>query len=510
MGGLLTKLRVISSNYRGNKRVLELIDNYINKMEKLEEKKILVNLFGLKIHQIETQKESYPLIAQLIQQMLIISKEINYDEGLAYAYAFVWYMERLKGNNATSIEAIAKAMQHISKVEKPDKYIYYFILYSYANQIWLESHSLEAVELLEECANYFKDSGFYRSLTQTLGILMLIYEKIQNYDRASDMASELMKNKKTFSFLPEDVKAFSYYFAALGQLYHFQLSKSENNFEKTLKILENSYHNNLYYYYYVNSFSHLSEIKALVGELDEALEIIAKTGKFMKDEHLSGNLDDFTLKQSSHRFNLTKFYVYTRVYGYKLTTLQDLIEQIYDGIKKFYSNRIMLSEFLLDAELSYNQLLELKKIDNISVKRVHHIIDFILEQTRPDNRYTSKERFENSINILLNRSTISDELLVEQAFVDCLIAQQLFKFNQYQAIYDLLRPYKEQLDLIEVAELKVYLNGLFQYADYKRGNPVAAAYQYVAIKHCRCQGFSRLGHFLAQNFEQIKKEALDG
>ena len=69
----------LASNKRNN-QVLELIDKAIEKCKKLDNKKVLVKLYGHKILIIYNYRENIQLASNLIDEMLYISKEIQREE----------------------------------------------------------------------------------------------------------------------------------------------------------------------------------------------------------------------------------------------------------------------------------------------------------------------------------------------------------------------------------------------------------------------------------------------
>ena len=182
----------------------------------LDNKKALINLYGYKIPIIYNFKEKLPLASQLINEMLTISEEISYQDGIAWAYSYIWYIEKVKGNEKKSAKAMDKSLEILNQLTDCNRYIHHFILYSYAVEKWLEERDTKSSDILEECADYFFQNGFYRSLVQTLGILLIIYQRTQNSEKVLEISKGLLGNKRVYEKLPKDVQACTHYVAGLG------------------------------------------------------------------------------------------------------------------------------------------------------------------------------------------------------------------------------------------------------------------------------------------------------
>ena len=81
---------------------------------------------------------------------------------------------------------------------------------------------------------------------------------------------------------------------------------------------------------------------------------------------------------------------------------------------------------------------------------------------------------------------------MEHAYTDLLIAQELFSLKRYAEISPLLKKYERRLNQIEVLEMRIFMEAFIQVGKFKNGDPLGPALQYMAIKKCRDNGFSRL------------------
>ncbi len=488
-------LQLLASNEK-SLGVSKLIDKTIENCRLLDDKKALVNLYGYKIPIIYNFKEKLPLAPQLIKEMLIISNEINYQEGIAWAHSYVWYIEKVKGNEKKSAKAMDKSLEILNQLTDCDRYIHYFILYSYAVEKWLEERDTKSADILEECADYFFQNGFYRSLVQALGILLIIYQRTQNSEKVLETSKGLLGNKSVFEQLSKDVQAFTYYLAGLGHVLQYSLTNAETHFEKSRKILKESYKSSIYFGYYLTTLSYLSAIYALQGKLDQATQSVEETEKLLQDEFIQENLDRVSKRQIVHTFNLTKFYVQTRKKDFNFEESSDLIENIYSGTQINYSDAIMLSEFLLNAQLSYKQLLELQKKDNVSLKRVKHVTSFMVEKTRTDVDLKTFELLRNCIVTLWKRRAPNDDTFVEQSFVNLLLAQQYYEMGRFDEMNKLLKPYSDNLDTIEVLEQRLFIKGMMYFAAHRSGDFTAAPKFCKTIEECKVNNFTSLEELL--------------
>jgi len=260
-------LQLLASNERSH-GVSELIDKTIEKCKFIDDRKALVHLYGYKIPIIYNFKEKLLLASKLVSEMLIISKEINYQDGIAWAHSYVWYIEKVKGNEKKSAKAMDKSLETLNQLTDCDRYIHHFILYSYAVEKWLEERDPKSADILEECAEYFFQNGFYRSLVQTLGILAIIYQRTKSREKVLETSKSLLENHFIFEQLPKDVQAYTHYLVGYGYTLQCSLSEAEAHFEKSRKILKESYKSSIYFGYYLTNLSHLSAIYALQGKLD--------------------------------------------------------------------------------------------------------------------------------------------------------------------------------------------------------------------------------------------------
>ncbi len=459
-------------------------------------KKALVNLYGYKIPIIYNFKEKLLIASQLINEMLTISKEIDYQDGIAWAYSYVWYIEKVKGNEKKSAKAMDKSLETLNQLTDCDKYIHHFILYSYAVEKWLEERDPRSIDILEECTDYFFQNGFYRSLVQTLGLLLIIYQRTQNREKVLEISQVLLGNKSVFEKLPKDVQAYTHYVSGIGHMLQYRLENAETHFGRAHKIFENIHKQTIYISNYVLALSYLSMSQALQGKLDQAIQVIDKTENLLQDDFIQKNLDKVNKRQITHTFNLIKFYIQTRKEDFNIEESSDLIKTIYSGTKVDYSDAIMLSEFFLNAQLSNKQLLELQKKDNVSLKRVKHINSFMMEKTRTDVDLKTFERLRNCIVTLWKRRVPKDETFIEQSFVDLLLAQQYYDLGRFNEMNKLLKPYKDNLDTIEVLEQKLFIKGMMYFAAHRSGDFTAAPKFYKIIEECKSKDFTSLeAHF---------------
>ena len=205
-----------------------------------------------------------------------------------------------------------------------------------------------------------------------------------------------------------------------------------------------------------------------------------------------------------HIFNLTKFYIHSRLHNFDIENLRELIQKIQGNISKYYSNSILLSEFLLNANLSKEDLIQIRNLQNPSTKRVEHILNYLIDRVD----CIEQKQIIDLINVLKTRPAADRMTFVERAFADLLAAQEYFKLERYTEIYPLLRKYKNQLHNIEVLELRIFMEAFIQIGAFKNGDPMGPALQYLAIKKCKYQGFSRLENKLLNYLELQKREVL--
>jgi len=499
-------LRFLASNKR-TLQVSELIDKAIEKCKKLGNKKTLVLLYGHKILIIYNYRENIQLASDIIDEMLYVSEEIEFKEGMAWALSYKWYIEKFKGNKKASTQALVKAMSIIRNTKCNDEYIYNFVQYSYAMERWLEEHDTSIIKILEECLDFYYNNGFYRSFAQSLGFLGIIHIRYQNSKEILYMSKKIIANRTFFNSLQSDIQGIIYYFIGLGYLLNANLSFAETYFSESDRILKPQYKKTIYFSNYIILQSHIATVKALQGRLEESLIVTKEVEKLLEQDFFNKNLELNTKKQIFHTLNLNKFYVYSRFKEFNSKEMQDLIEEIYEGCKNLYSDFMLLSEFILNANLEYAKMKNLITSDNFSLNRVKHIISFII-QKRDSKEESNDRKHLQRIEILNKRERNEKTTFIENALADLLIAQQLFLLKQYEEIYALLRKYEKQLHRIEVLELRVFMEAFIQVGAYKNGDSLGPALQYMAIKKCRQYGFSRLENNLLDYLNMQRNDAL--
>ncbi len=500
-------LQLLASNEKSH-GVSELIDKTIEKCRIIDDKKALVNLYGYKIPIIYNFKEKLPLASQLINEMLTISEEINYQDGIVWAYSYIWYAEKIKGNKEKSAKAMDKSLEILNQLTDCDKYIHYFILYSYAVDKWLEEHDPTSIQIFEDCLNYFYHNKFYRSLAQTLGMLSVIYMRTQDNKKALETSIKILSNKSLFNKMPDDVKGIVYYFTGLTHLLNSNLSLAESSFTDAYDILKLVSEKSIYFSYFITLCAYFSVVKALQGKIIQAFEMINEVDKLLKKEFYIKNLDKNTESQILHTLNLIKFYVYSRKIDFDLETSLDLIDEIIEGCKNHYSDFLLLTEFILNANLDNHTLKELSNTNYFSLNRVKHIIEFMIEKTITDEEISDEQRHLNCINILKNRIRTDNTTFIEDTYAGLLLAQELLDLQRFDEIYPLLRKYKDQLHKIEVLEMRIFMKAFIQVGEFRNGDPLAPAVQYMAIKKCRKHRFTKLEQLLFQHQQTMRNWVL--
>ncbi len=488
MSLFIDRFRVISSNHRNEEGILETINKTIRKCNQLNDRKSLVKLYEMKMSQIEHQKEEHQNIVQIIQQMKDISKEINYMGGLALAYYKEWYIEKHKGNDKKSIEAINNSINYVTQYLNSENYEYNVCKYSFAVEIWLSKREPIAPSILEECANYFYKNNFYRSFVQSLSLLVLIYQQTQNKEKSIQLVRRIIQNKNVLHKMPLEIQAIIDYFIGVNHRLNLNINEAKHYFLKSQNNLRGKYKKSVYLGYFLRCQAHLTACYALQGELELALNQMKEVEELIEESVTTRNLDSFSKKQIEHDFNLIKFYIHSRLQNFQTEDLSELIQVILENIKKQHSDPIFFSEFILNTNFSEDQLERIKNLNNPSTKRVQHIITFLIEKIT----HSEEIQVVELIQALKNRTVEERMTFVEKAFADLLAAQEYYKLNRFAEIYPLLRKYENQLHRIEVLELRIFMEAFIQVGAFNNGDPLGPALQYMAIKKCREYGFSRL------------------
>ncbi len=503
--GIIKNLRLVSANEK-SEIVLEIIRRAIKWSKKLNHKKSIVNLYELEIKQLFHKRSSIKRINFLLSEMFRISKEINYIDGLILAYSIEWGILKLEGRIKESTNSLRKVKLLLSKNEQKDNYVYYICKYSLAFEDWVLNHNFETANDFEDCSKFFYKEGFYRSLAQTFSFLSVIYSRRQQGKRALDMGNKILANRALFENLPLDVKGIMYYFTGLGHMLVADLVMAESYFNEAYNILKPIYKSSIYFSNFLVLHSYLATVKGLQGKTKQAADMCKEAGKLLQTEFIKENLDENTKKQITHTYNLTKFYNISRLSNYNPQENQELMEEIYEGCKVHYSDFMTFSEFILNSNFDFDKLQQLLTIDNFSINRVKHLIEFMLEKQKLEAEISQEQKSLNCITILEKRVITSKTTFIEHANANLLIAQQLFSLKRYAEISPLLKQYESRLKRIEVLEMRIFMEAFIQVGAYKNGDPLGPALQYMAIKKCRDYGFSRLENKLLDYLQLQRKE----
>ncbi|MFW9851734.1 MAG: hypothetical protein ACFFDS_02220 [Candidatus Thorarchaeota archaeon] len=502
----IDKLQILVYNERSNERVLLMVEKTIELSKEIRDDLSLIRLYSLKISHLHYSKKNLQTVKDLAEEIRTLSERLNYYDGMTLYHLHKWYIHKFEGNELLSKDSMKNATKYITRSVTNDEFIKFIYKYTFAFDNWVSSHDINCAKLFEECIDYAYNNNLFRNLAQTLGILSIIYIRTQNSKKILEISKKIIGDLLIVERMPVEVKALLYYFTGLGYMLELNLNFSEKFFEKAYNILKLIYKKSSYFSNYVVIHSHMITVKALQGKLEETGLIIKKVEDLLKEEISEERLDLGTRKQIYHTLNLNKFYVYSRLKDYESEKMKELIEEILVGSRTLYSNFMLLSEFILNSNLPSARLEELLTIDNFSINRVKHIISFMLLKTKEED--SKEQKFLRRIEMLTNREKASKTTFIENAFIDLIIAQQLFSLKKYGEIYFLLNKYKNQLHRIEVLELRIFMEAFIQVGEYKSGNPLGPALQYMAIKKCRMYGFSRLENILIDYLEIQKQEVL--
>lgn len=505
LNDLIADLRVISANEK-SESVLKIIRSAIKLCKKLHHEECVVNLYELEIKQLFHKDSSSEKINSLLSEMFRISKETNYNAGLTLAHSIEWGVLKLKGKPKKSMAALKKAKLLLERREQKKDYIYYVCKYSFALDNWLLNHKYETTVDFEECSVYFYKEGYYRSLAQTFGLQSLIYTRTHEGKRALDMSNAILVDRFLFEKLPLDVKGIIYYFTGLGHMLDANLTMAESYFSEAYNILKPIYKDSIYFAYYLVLLSYLTTIRGLQGKTEQALGIVKEAEELLQTEFIKNNLDNNSKKQITHTHNLTKFYNISRLSTYDSQEHQKLINKIIKGSKNLYSDFMTFSEFILNSELDTETLQVLLEIDNFSINRVKHLIEFSIEKQKTETEINQDQKTLNCISILKTRTITPKTTFMEHVYANLLNAQQLFSSKRYAEIAPLLKKYENRLNKIEVLEIRIFMEAFIQVGAFKNGDPLGPALQYMAIKKCRLYGFSKLENKLLDYLHLQHKE----
>jgi hypothetical protein len=370
---------------------------------------------------------------------------------------------------------------------------------------WLENRDFKSANLLEDCIDFFYLEGYYHGLIMSLGHLIIIYQQTQNKEKSMKLVRKILSNVNLLTKMPEEIPSILHFFIGFSHGLFINLNEAERYLLESQIILRSTYKKSIYSSYYITSLSHLTTTYALQGKLELAIKHMKEVEELMEEGIVTRNLDSFNKKQIIHSFNLTKFYINSRLSNFTIEIEQELVQSIIYNLDKYYSNAIMFSEFLLNTNLTKEQLANIQNLDNPSTRRVEHIINFLLEKMTN----AEEQQVLRYTNILQRRSVEERMTYVEKAFADLLDVKEYYRIGRFAEIYPLLKKHKNQLDRIEVLEMRILMEAFIQAGEFNNGDPLAPALHFMAIKRCREHNFTRLGETLLDHQQTLRRIALN-
>ncbi|MHA1259230.1 MAG: hypothetical protein ACTSSG_08290 [Candidatus Heimdallarchaeaceae archaeon] len=502
---IIPKLRVVCANNKSI-QMLENLEVAIEKCKNIGNKKLFVDLLELEIKQLYQDYENLERVDQLLVEMEEIAHKINYKGGLALVAQIRGYVEFFRGNRKESSEEIKKAIEIIKTMKKQDPYVRNVCYYSYAISTWLEHREINSIKILEDCIDYFLFNGYYHSLGKGIGVLLIILQRSQKRKKARYIVEKMLDFKASIKQFPQDVLGVLDLFVGF---YH-KLSLNLNLAEKYLTSAKNNLKliskNSKYLEYYLFSLSNIAAILALQGKIRMSLNQIKQVEELLDDYNIINKIDNQNKRQAHHTLNLTKFYVNTKSLVDKSKQIKTLRKEILNRINKCYSNPIMLTEFLLNSKLTLRKLLKLRKSENISVKGVEHILNYLIEKRKL--KYSKEKAVDEYIKILNTSKKNENQTFLEEVQIDLLIAQELFDVKEYAEIYAQLRKYEKILNAIEALEMRTKMEGFLELGKFAIGDVLAPGKQYATIIRSRENGFKKLEKKLLEQQQLMKKWAI--
>ncbi len=319
---IIHKLRVLSANEKSD-RLISLIEKAIEESSRLNHSIATVKLYELRIKQLFGNQNTISSISKTLQDMKVISRKMNYKEGLILSYSIEWGLEKFIGNQTKSKESILKAMELLKSSKNFDLYVYNTTRYSYAVEIWLEDYNFKSCEIFEECVSYFIKVGNYKGLIHSLGYLSIIYLHMQKRNKTIKIANKILSFKINLDLLPKNLQAIGYFFLGVSFKLQSSLSQAKSFFLKAKQVFEQN--KLIESTYYVPTLSHFLVITALQGNLDTSYKEIAQIEQSLEENDSRTKLTRFNENQIKHTFNLTKYYIYSRTTAFEKIRNQNLV-----------------------------------------------------------------------------------------------------------------------------------------------------------------------------------------
>ncbi len=496
---IIDTIRVLALEPQTKTEELLLLDLYIAKAQKLFAKKGLVNFYGLKIIQMQRDLEDNDCILDLIKDMRKLSFESKYRAGLALTYTLESLQAHLNGNIEKSTAMILRAIKIVRKKRIDDPYIHYFVLFGYINHLWTSKGDGKHVKILAKCVYFFKKYDHKYLFIQSLLLLLDIYIKRgQFYEMA--ILQDCLDTKKSFEvYLPNDSwKQFSYlFFQGLLHIRCYKLMTAEEFLVLASDVAE-TIDPKIETNYLLLAMSQIITESALDCKIIYAKDYIEKSYKYYNDrkddpDHIMIHEDFF-----DYTYTLVNFYISSRFIEFKASNYTDLIEFIFSKITHFYADPILLCEFIGNADLSDNQLKELLECNVPFFETVKYYIKLQL-LIRKLNREESTTKSDQIIAYLEKERIKSIYNNTETGYMCATIARLLYENQKYKEIYDLLYPYCNSSDTIQVFNIISPIGSYFYISSFFLDNVLDAYKQFSMAASCQEWGYTKLEHELNEH-----------
>lgn len=446
---ILPELRIYTANVKSNK-ALNLISSCHQMIAAFATPRMLFYLLDLECRMIYDTPANLPIFEKYLKNMEQLLKQIDSPDCVALYEHLLWTFFRLKNDLNKAHKHLLEAWEIVVNNQVSD-YTRYFIQYSYAIEVIVDSRTIDRnLNLLEKCLSYFSITGFYRGAIRTFGWLVRIAIAIKRQQYALSLVERLLNSKvqEVFQQFSSDLQILYYFHIGVAYMGNYQLSKARENLEKGYEIFHTIENRNYYETYFLRILMYLSIIYYLTDERILGKKMVKQIKHRIEDPQIRSTLGK-TLFQIEHELRVLNHFV---SYSKKNKSSDpEIVEQIYEDCKKYYTDPILLGFFILTAPLSTEQLETLYQTPKANLDRVHYIIDYKIQKIRNDVELKDYERRINCLGVFFRYNLRHDESKMERAFMDALFIRELLFYKKFKEASVVLNRYKDKLNTIEIA-----------------------------------------------------------
>ncbi|MHA1223612.1 MAG: hypothetical protein ACTSP3_10310, partial [Candidatus Heimdallarchaeaceae archaeon] len=379
----------------------------------------------------------------------------------------------------------------IKSIDDPIPEIYYWVMYSIAIGKWTEDKDKQALEIMEECREFFKKDENFISEIKSAEILARIYYSLNEKEKLEQLVKEIMMNKRSFDSYSKPLLA--RYHAMLGKLMikSSNIELAEVHFFTSSELFNKFGYSGNYVYDYVSELSFLARIYAIKGKQSELQQTLQTIKRIIFTEGYKEKIYQGFLTALTGSLSITQLY-FSFLKGKKELNLSLLMDENKKILRDFFFSPEMQVQLLAYSGIKVNELTFFKKKVNLEVYPfLRNFIDFLIEINDPTSLH-SEEKIKRAQQFLTEKDVVPSKN--EEIFMDLLLAKFCFTSKKFESFKNIIRKYKDSLETITNPCIQILAKSLYLIHEYFMDKDIEKAMNGfdLLIKECEKSIFQRV------------------